>query len=250
VATPRIAEALKAARARLGWSREALAFHSGVSWSAIAQIESGRRTDVRLSSLAALATALGVGVDYLIGSVGSPPQLLEHRVLTYGSDEEFLAGAVPFVVEGVDQSQCVLVVTSPAKTELVRDALGQRADLVEFADWTEGYRSPRAALDRYRDYVSQVCARGGGWIRVLAEAGWSGHTEAEIEVWTRYESLVNLALASFPATFLCTYDEHAFPADVIAEARTTHRTIVRGSDLSASPAYREPAEFLLAAQDA
>ena len=55
----RIGESLKAARERLGWSREALAYHSGVSWSAIAQIESGRRKDVRLSSLSALAEALG-----------------------------------------------------------------------------------------------------------------------------------------------------------------------------------------------
>ena len=56
----RLGESLKAARARAGWSREALAYHSGVSWSAIAQIESGRRNDVRLSSLSALAEALGV----------------------------------------------------------------------------------------------------------------------------------------------------------------------------------------------
>ena len=58
-------QALRAARARAGWSRETLAHHSGVSWSAIAQIESGRRRDVRLSSLSALADALGVSVDEL-----------------------------------------------------------------------------------------------------------------------------------------------------------------------------------------
>ena len=55
----RIAATLKTARDRLGWSREALAYHSGVSWSAISQIESGRRKDVRLTSLSALADALG-----------------------------------------------------------------------------------------------------------------------------------------------------------------------------------------------
>jgi DNA-binding XRE family transcriptional regulator len=32
---------VRAARGRLGWSREALAFHSEISWSSVAQIESG-----------------------------------------------------------------------------------------------------------------------------------------------------------------------------------------------------------------
>ena len=40
VAASRIGHSLRAARARAGFTREALAYHSGVSWSAIAQIES------------------------------------------------------------------------------------------------------------------------------------------------------------------------------------------------------------------
>src|SRR5687767_1053271 len=98
----RIAATLRAARGRLGWSRETLAHHSGVSWSGIAQIESGRRKDVRLSTLSALANALDVSIDYLIGSAKiTAPQLLEHRLLTYGSDDEYLASAIPFFNEGI-----------------------------------------------------------------------------------------------------------------------------------------------------
>ena len=62
--TSKIGDSLKAARTRLGWTRETLAHHSGISWSAISQIESGRRRDVRLGTLSALAEALGVSVDY------------------------------------------------------------------------------------------------------------------------------------------------------------------------------------------
>ena len=118
----RIGTTLKAARGRLGWSRETLAHHSGVSWSAIAQIESGRRSDVRLSSLSALAKALGVSVDYLIGAAtATVPQLLEHRLLTYGSDEEYLGSSDPFFAEGMERSECVLAVTSQELTGLLRD---------------------------------------------------------------------------------------------------------------------------------
>src|SRR3977135_4205548 len=89
VALSEIGTSLRAARERVGMTREALAYHSGVSWAAIAQIESGRRKDVRLSSLTALADALGVSVDYLLGKTATfTPQLFEHRVLTYGSDQE------------------------------------------------------------------------------------------------------------------------------------------------------------------
>ena len=118
VESSRIATNLKAARHRLAWSREALAYHSGVSCSAIVQIESGRRKDVRLSSLSALAGALGVSVDYLIGraAAATAPQLFDHRVLTYGSDDEFVAGAIPFLAEGIQQSHYVLAVLTPGKS--------------------------------------------------------------------------------------------------------------------------------------
>jgi transcriptional regulator with XRE-family HTH domain len=235
---------LKAARERLGWSREALAYHSGVSWSAIAQIESGRRTDVRLSSLSALAAALDVSVDYLTGTPART-QPFDHRVLTYGSDDEFTAAAVPFLAEGIERSDGLLAVATKPKIGLLRDSLGDNAKYVEFADWADWYRSPSAVLNRYRDFVAQKREAGVPWIRVVGEAGWSGLTDAEVATWTRYESLVNLAFASSPATIVCTYDEQAFPVEVIAEARRTHPVITHGTDTTANSAYREPEDYLL-----
>ncbi len=246
VAVSRIGASLRAARARVDWSREALAYHSGVSWSAIAQIESGRRQDVRLSTLSALAEALGVSVDYLIGTTATlTPRMLEHRLLTYGSDEQFLAGTVPFLVEGVERSDCLLAVTTAARIEHLQDALDDRAERVEFADWTDWYRSPKDVLSRYDAYVKRKFAAGATWFRIVGEAAWAGESDAEIATWTRYESVVNLAFASAPVTFLCTYDERAFPAKVVDDARRTHPEVAHETGASASPAYRKPEEFLL-----
>lgn len=244
----RIAANLRAARERLGWSREVLAYHSSVSWSAISQIESGRRRDVRLKSLSALADALGVSVDYLIGSAAAAttPQLFEHRVLTYGSDEEFIAAAIPFLEEGLEQSHYLVVVLTEAKQGLVREALGDRSELVEFADWADWYRSPKEALRRYGVLVKQRVELGAVWIRVVAEAAWSG-TDSGIDAWTRYESLVNLAFASSPATIMCTYDERAFAAEVVAGALSTHPEVACGRETTASASYRGPEDFLLGA---
>jgi transcriptional regulator with XRE-family HTH domain len=243
-----IGAALRSARSRLGWSREALAYRSGVSWSAIAQIESGRRKDVRLTSLVALAQALGVSVDYLIGAAGEVPRLFDHRVLSYGSDDEFEAAAVPYLLEGIAHSDCVLAITSEQKTRLLRRALGDQAAGVEFAGWDEWYTSPAAALHHYEEFLAAASARGVSWIRVVAEAGWSGQSTVEIAGWTRYESLVNLAFGSSPATILCTYDKRTFPAQALQDVYSTHPVIAVGGEVLASDAYQEPADFLLAAQ--
>ncbi|MDQ1614713.1 MAG: hypothetical protein QOJ60_652 [Actinomycetota bacterium] len=241
----RIGTALRAARVRAGWSREALAYHSGVSGAAIAQIESGRRKDLRLTTLAALSGALGVSVDYLAGTPTAAPTLLQHRVVTYGADDAFIAAASPFLSEGVEESHCLLAVTTPAKEALLRDSLGDRAACVEFADWESWYRSPRHALDHYGAFVSEKSEAGAVWIRVVAEAAWADDTEAEITEWTRYESLVNLVFASSPATILCTYDERSFPGDVIAGAGQTHPELVHGDDATPSSAYQAPEDYLL-----
>jgi len=243
--TSRIGASLKAARARLGWSRETLAHHSGVSWSAIAQIESGRRRDVRLSSLSALADALGVSVDYLIGTAATAPKLLEHRVLAYGSDEEYLATAIPFLTEGMERSDCLLAVTTEAQIELLRDTLDDRAEDVEFADSADWYRSPDAALKGYRTFVNENFEAGAAWIRIVGEPVWAGRSDAEITAWTRYESILNLAFASSPATIVCPYDMRSLPVEVVADARLTHPEVAHGIDATANPAYRGPEDFLV-----
>src|SRR6202035_1380350 len=127
VALSRVGVSLKSARERAGWSREALAYRSGLSWAAIAQIESGRRREVRLSSLAALAGALGVSVDYLIGSdAAMESSVFEHLVLGYSSDQEFLAATFPFLAGGVERAEAVLAVTTHPNIALLRDALNGR----------------------------------------------------------------------------------------------------------------------------
>jgi len=218
-----------------------------VSWSAIAQIESGRRKDVRLSSLSALADALGLSVDYLIGSEAftTTPHLFEHQVLTYGSDQEFIASTIPFLDEGLKEGDCLLAVTTEAKTLLLREALGDRSAHVDFADWAEWYESPTGALNRYGEFMKRQIKAGAKWIRVVAEAAWTNRSDDEISAWARYESLVNLMFASSPATIICTYDELAYPAEAIALAHNNHPEIVSGTNSTVSATYRRPEEFLL-----
>jgi len=242
----RVGGSLRSARERTGWSREALAHHSGLSWAAITQIESGRRREVRVSSLLALASALGVSVDYLVGgSATVSPELLRHGVLIYNSDDEYLASSVPYLLEGITRSDCVLAVTGKRQIGLLRDALGDDALHVEFWDSAEWYRSPRGASNGYRTIMQERFGRGAPWIRILGEPVWSGRSEPEVAAWIRYESLLNLSFAASPATIVCPYDARSVSDRVLAGARRTHPEVASAGEFTASPGYREPEDFLL-----
>lgn len=246
MASSRVGTSLRSARQRRGWSREALAYHSGLSWAAISQIESGRRQEVRVSSLLALASALGVSVDYLVGGAATvSPELLMHRALIYGSDDEYAASLVPFLVEGITRSDCVLVVAAKRRRDLLRDALTDNARHVEFMDSSEWYRSPRDASNGYRTFVNERFERGAPWIRIIGEPVWTGRSEAEIAEWIRYESMLNLSFASCPATIVCPYDARSLPDRVLAGARRTHPEVAGAGEVTTSLAYRAPEDFLL-----
>ena len=140
----RLGVSLQSARERLGWSRETLAHHSGISWAAITQIKSGRRREARASTLLALANALGVSVDYLLGGAATVSSgLLNHRMLPYGSDDEYVAPLAAFIAEGIARDDCVLAVTTKRHASLLQDALGANAGHVEFLDAPSGIARSR-----------------------------------------------------------------------------------------------------------
>jgi transcriptional regulator with XRE-family HTH domain len=247
MATSQISGALRAARARRGLSREALAFHSGMSWSAIAQIESGRRTDVRLNSLVALARALGVTVDYLVGGdAGRSATMLGHQAAFFRTDDEFLAATVPFLAEGVEQGDATLAVTTASRLKLLRGALDRsQARQVKLADSARWYASPAAAVRAYRDFVGKSLDRGMAWARVVGEPVWARRSKSETASWARYESLINVAFATTPVTFVCPYDAASVTQSVLAQARCTHPEVLADGTLSPSPVYCAPEDYLL-----
>jgi len=136
-------------------------------------------------------------------------------------------------------------VTTPQVTGTLRYQLVDHREQIEFANWEDWYQSPRDALRRYVAFVDEKRRAGAVWITVVAEAGWSGQSEAEVAAWTRYESLVNLTFASSPATIICTYDERRYSPEAIAEGHQTHPEVLQGDVVVTSDAYRTPADFLL-----
>jgi transcriptional regulator with XRE-family HTH domain len=234
-----------AARERLGWSREALAFHSGISWSGIAQVESGRRRNLRPDTLSALAGALGVTIDYLVG--GGPPStaMLDHKALLYGADDELVDVAGPFLEEGVERSEAVLAVTTKENIELLREQLGATAQRVDFIDFASWYTTPASVLDAFKAFASAKLEDGARWIRILGEPVWAGRSDAEILLWTRYESLLNLAFAAWPMTIVCPYDERSVQPEIVRQARLTHPQTIGREGTAVSDDYPGPGGLIL-----
>jgi transcriptional regulator with XRE-family HTH domain len=236
---------LAGARARRGWTREALAFHSGVSWSAISQIESGRRREVRITTLAALARALGVTVDHLVASPNPAPPLLRHAAVLYDSDEHFLAATLPFMTDGIDRDEPLLAVVSKPRARVLRDALGDLAHGVTFEDAKRWYRTPVEALGRYRSYLDDHLATGGRWARVIGEPAVSIGSIADVDAWGRYEALFDVLFASAAASVLCPYDSRVMTKRVISHVRRTHRELASGDGPTANPDYELPERIVL-----
>jgi transcriptional regulator with XRE-family HTH domain len=70
-----IGDRVRRLRVRAGLTQQALAVAAGLSVSAVAQIEAGKTPDPRLSTLRAMAGALGVSIDEFAsdGKEAAPP---------------------------------------------------------------------------------------------------------------------------------------------------------------------------------
>jgi transcriptional regulator with XRE-family HTH domain len=240
-----IGHRVRAARERLEWSREALAFHAGISWSAVAQVESGRRTNLRPGTLAALSRALGVSIDYLVADGLPRPRMLEHAAFPYRTDDQFQAAMGSFLADGLERSEATLAITTSPNVELLREHLGNDARSVEFLDANRFYSTPIAALEGYRTFFEAALERGAPWVRVVGEPSWAGRSGPEVRVWTRYEALFNLVFAASPVTVVCPYDERSVAAEIVRHSHLTHPNTLDARGLSQNPDYTDPARLAL-----
>ena len=64
----KLGDRLKLAREKKGWSQRELARQAHVRYATISELETGVRTAMNTDTAKRIARALGVGVDYLIGT--------------------------------------------------------------------------------------------------------------------------------------------------------------------------------------
>ncbi len=167
---------------------------------------------------------------------------LVHDAFVYSSDEEFLAGALPFLEEGIDLREPILAAPTPANGKLLRARLGRRAKAVEWAESQDAHRTVER-LGILLQFIDRQLNRGAARIRVFGEPCWPPRGGPGVAEWKRYESFLNVALAEYPLWLVCPYDATQLSQDIIEDALLTHPAIGYGAGRTPSADYLDPLEF-------
>lgn len=174
------------------------------------------------------------------GERSTPDGGFVHQALIYGSDQEFLDLARPFVEEGIASGEPTLVAVQGRNVENLREALGDSpgAILLSVDQW---YESSARTRDKFRRWASERV--GGGRVRLVGEPPWAIGNEAQVRDWARHESVINVAFDGLPVTIACPYDARSLPDDILGYAHHTHPEIVTASGRASSATYEDPREF-------
>ena len=146
----------------------------------------------------------------------------EHEVLFYRDDEGFLAGLLPFIRDGLERDEAVVVAEPRPRMELLRDALGDDAAAVSFLDMAEIGANPARIIGVWAAALEKHTSAGRR-LRGIGEPAFHGRREPEFVECQLHEQLLNHAFDGGPAwRLLCPYDEVKLPRAVVRAALHTH----------------------------
>jgi len=161
-----------------------------------------------------------------------------HEALLYAGEDEFAAATLPFIRNGVEAGERVLVVVSAQKIARLRGELARDADAVTFADMAHVGANPARIIPRWHVFVDECVAAGRGF-RGIGEPITPARSATELVECQRHESLLNLAFADGPAwRLLCPYDTEALSDEVLEEAARSHPHVTNGNGPTPSDRYR------------
>lgn len=162
--------------------------------------------------------------------------MITHVGLPYNHIDEFLAGVVPFMLEGVREQEAVIAVSSPGNLQALGDALGDAAGAVALAPAAEWYTPRGGALRKYLKHMNQSGAQA---LRILGEPiGESWDTE-DIARWTEFESGSNWFLRETPVSRMCAYDMRN-PSNTTDNIEASHPLMGHGAEIHESAGFIDP----------
>jgi anti-sigma regulatory factor (Ser/Thr protein kinase) len=165
-----------------------------------------------------------------VGVAVTTPGTFHHEAVFYAGDDEFVERSRAFVGDGLESGEPVLVMVGSRKLELLREAVGVRADQVHFADMEVVGLNPARIIPAWNRFVGDHAGKLGG-MRGIGEPIWADRSPSELSECQLQERLINLAFAAADDfRLICPYDTAALPEDVIAEARRSHPVISNGAE--------------------
>ncbi|HET7465421.1 MAG TPA: anti-sigma factor RsbA family regulatory protein [Candidatus Dormibacteraeota bacterium] len=165
-------------------------------------------------------------------------QAFRHEALLYSGWEEFILGTLPFIRNGLNAHEAILVVVSAEKRAVLRTALDRDADRVLFADMAQVGSNPALIIPAWQAFVRKHGSTAAG-LRGIGEPIWKGRPDDELAECQRHESLLNVAFAGGrPWRLLCPYDMAQLDEAVITEARKSHEFVNEAGTSAPSETFR------------
>jgi anti-sigma regulatory factor (Ser/Thr protein kinase) len=148
--------------------------------------------------------------------------MFSHEALLYEGPDGLLAGTLPFIREGLERNEPILVAVGAQKIARLREALGVDAERVEFADMAVLGHNPARIIPAWHEFL----ARHSRPVRGIGEPIWAGRSGPELIECQLHEALLNVAFADTQGfTLLCPYDVTALDESVVHEACCSHPTV-------------------------
>jgi anti-sigma regulatory factor (Ser/Thr protein kinase) len=180
------------------------------------------------------------------GQASRPPATgFIHEALLYDTTDELAAVAAPFLMDGLDAGDAVVIAASTRTATLLTEAVDADPRVHVLAR-SDAYRSRTpAAIATFRRLAEQRSRGSTRRVRVVGEVDF-GRTEQDWLEWQRYEAVINHALAALPLWGLCVFDTQHLPEQVLESAIRTHPDLVTPQGRGTNPLFGEPARYLRA----
>lgn len=163
-----------------------------------------------------------------------------HEAAFFGSDDDLLALAVPFIEDGIDHDEPVVVTLTQRNTELVQSRLGNGSSVTYLP---AHYEQPSRSIESFRRLLARHVADGAAQVRVIGNLPHSGGGP-DWAPWLRYEGAFDAALTGQPLWAVCAYDTRDTPDDVVTDAECLHAHVVTAAGHRPSPSFGDRATYV------
>ncbi|MFF4396671.1 anti-sigma factor RsbA family regulatory protein [Streptomyces sp. NPDC001480] len=157
-----------------------------------------------------------------------------HPALFYADEQQYLAGTVPFIRDGLADGEPVAVAVPGENLRLIQDELGADAASVRFLDMREAGRNPGRIIPGVLRAFADTQPPGRR-VRIIGEPIWAGRSAAEYPACVQHEALINAAFQGRDVTILCPYDTVRLDEQVLADAYATHPTVITADATGGRP---------------
>jgi hypothetical protein len=165
-------------------------------------------------------------------------QSYRHEAFLWKGQADFVDGLLPFIEDGVDAGEAVMVAAIPEHGEWLSDGLGSKASEVQFVDITQLGRNPARIIPACQQFLRDWSGHGRP-ARAVGEPLWEGRRPEEVLESQLHEALMNVAVdPELPFWVLCPYDAEHLDADVLAEASRSHPALATKESYQGSRSYR------------